>query len=128
MLAGKFIALMAAGVAALLGAVPDFALLAVHEEIVGQAPLAAYIFYGELLTIGEGSLAGHAALVKVHQALFEFLVVVAVGNMNGTNATVEATGGKEIGIWLHDALLIFLKEQNQGCECYGKRAGLNQTS
>ena len=60
---GKFVTLMAPAVPLFLRAVPDIALLAMHKPVIGQATLAADVFGGEVLAIGQGALAGDAAPV-----------------------------------------------------------------
>ena len=63
MLAGKIIALMAAGVPLFFGTVSDLALPAMHKRFIGQAAPAADIFYGEVFAVRQSALAGNAAPV-----------------------------------------------------------------
>jgi hypothetical protein len=53
----------------LTGAVSDLTLLAMHEQIIGEASLASDIFRCEMVTVGKRSLSGDTALVEPRQPL-----------------------------------------------------------
>jgi hypothetical protein len=90
--AWKFIALMTSGVTFFPGAVPDLALPAVHEQYIGQAATAFDVFHGEIFAVGETAFVGYPALIKIDQALLEFVIVIAVGHINGADSAIKTAG------------------------------------
>ena len=96
--AGEVIALMATGETFFLAAFLDTALFAMREEIVGETAAAADVFNGETLAVGKLSLAGNIPDVNAQQPLFELLIAVAVGDIDGAYSTIKPTGGDEVGV------------------------------
>jgi hypothetical protein len=96
--AGKFGALMTAGVALFFRAAPDLALSAMHEQLVRQAATASDIFCGKILAARKSPFSGNLSLVEIDQPLLQFLVAIAVCQVDGTDAAIEATGGNEMCI------------------------------
>jgi len=88
--AGKIITLMASGVTLFFRALPDIALFAVHEPIVGQASAASNIIRGKIFASGKSTFARHLSFIKAHQTFFEFLIIIAVCNVDGADAAVKA--------------------------------------
>jgi hypothetical protein len=64
----------------------------VHEAIVRQAPLAADVRFAETFAVGQRAHAGDPSAVEHGQSLLEFLVVVAVRDVNGADAAIKAAG------------------------------------
>jgi hypothetical protein len=93
---GKFVAFVASGIAFVCCALPDVALPAMHEQVMGQAAAASDIFRRKLITVGESAFAGGSPLVKGDQLFFQFLVVVPMSQMDGAHAAVKPAGGNEI--------------------------------
>ena len=79
---------MTTGIALFFRTISDFALFAMHEQVIRQAPLASDVLCGQLFTVWQRALAGDFASVKFHQALLEFLIVIPMGDINGADATV----------------------------------------
>jgi hypothetical protein len=88
-LTGEFVTFMAAADSFFPSTIPDFTLGTMHEQILGQAPLAMNIRGGQIFTVGKGPLAGDPSLVKPHQAVFEFFIVITTSDVNGTDAAVQ---------------------------------------
>jgi hypothetical protein len=101
MAAREFIALMASGVTFLLGARPDLTLSAIQKRFIRQAPATFNIFYRKGPAIGKRAFAGNLSLVKIHQPLLEFAVIVTVSDVNGTDSAIESTGRNKIRVDLH---------------------------
>jgi hypothetical protein len=99
--AGKFITFVASGVPFFLGAGPDLTLPAMHKRFVGQAAPAADVFDGKTFAVGEGPFARNASLVKTQQPFLEFEIVVAVCDIDGTDAAIKTARGNKIGIDFH---------------------------
>ena len=99
---GEIGALVAAAVAFFFGAGPDLTLATMKKEIIRQATLTADILRGKLLAVGKGALAGHVSLVKPHQPLLEFLIVVPVGHIDGADPAIESARGHKIRIDGHN--------------------------
>jgi hypothetical protein len=95
---GKFIAFMAPGIAFILCTRSDAALLAMHEQVIGQAAAAMDIVHRKPVAVGERSFAGGSAFVKIEQFFLEFLIVVFMGQADGAHAAVKAAGGNEIRV------------------------------
>jgi hypothetical protein len=103
--AGKVNALMTSVIPLLLGAVPDGALPAMHENVIGQATVATNVVYGQILTVGQLAFARDLSLVKAEKPLLEFLILVPVGDVNGANAAVKAARCYKIRIDIHISLI-----------------------
>jgi hypothetical protein len=100
---------MASGEAFSLGAFPDPALSAMHKSFIGQTASALDIFNEKFFTIRKSALAGNFSLIKIHQPLLEFEIIVAVSYIDGTNSAVKAAGCNKIRIYRHISILQFLK-------------------
>ena len=101
---------MTSGIPLLLGAVPDGALPAMHENVIGQTTVATDIVYGQILTVGQFAFARDLTLVKAEKPLLEFLVLVPMGDVNGTYAAVQAAGCYKIRIDIHISLSFMFME------------------
>jgi hypothetical protein len=88
--AGKFIALMTSRVALFLGALPDPALLAMHEQISRQATAALDIFHGKLFTVWENAFAVNFSLVNIHQPFLEVGIIITASDINRTDAAIKS--------------------------------------
>jgi hypothetical protein len=99
--AGKFITLMTSGVSLRLRAVPDLTLATMHKLFVRQATLAPDVIRSQAFTVGERSLAGGSALVETRQSFFQFVVLVAIRQVDGAYTAIKTAGRKEFGIYRH---------------------------
>jgi hypothetical protein len=104
-IAGKFITLVATRIAFFDGAVSYVALLAMHETIVRHAPFAPDIRGCKIFTARQFALARNASLVKRNQSFLQFLIVVAVGHVNGADTAIKAAWGNKRGIRGHGTIL-----------------------
>jgi len=105
MVAGKGITLVTTKIALFPGTGSDIALSAVHKGIIGQAPTAVNVFYGEAFGIRELTLTTGVALVDMEQSFLEFLIILTMGNVDGADAAIEATRRKEGRIVCHHSTL-----------------------
>jgi len=101
MRAGKFIALMTSGIPSFLSTVPDRALPAVHENIIGQTAVATDVIYCQIFTVGQLAFARDLALVDAQESLLEFLILIPMGDVHGAYAAVQSAGGYKIRIDIH---------------------------
>lgn len=111
MLTGKFNALVAPGKTSFLSVLSNFALLAMHKPDIRQTTIALNIFGCEIFTVRESALAYGSSLIKSHRPFLELLIVIAVCNINGTNAAIKATRRGKFQICFHgsDSFLELLK-------------------
>jgi hypothetical protein len=91
MLTGKRIAFVTSRVTLCVGAIPDLALLAMHEPFIRQATTALYIFHRKMLTIGKGSFSGNCPFVQIRQPLLKLVIIVTVRDKDGTDAAIKTT-------------------------------------
>jgi len=99
--AGKFIALMAPDITFLQCTGPDLASPAVQKQVIGQATSAAYIADRKICAVSQCAFPGDLPLVEPHQALFEFLVIAAMCDVNGTDSAIEAAWSNKIRVYCH---------------------------
>jgi hypothetical protein len=59
------------------------------------------IFYRQILTIREFTFARNASLIEIQQALFEFVVMITVCDINGTDSAIKAARRNQFGSYLH---------------------------
>ena len=83
---------MTPGISLFFRAISDLTLFAMHKQIIRQAPLASNILCSQFFTVRKRALAGDFSFVKLHQAFFEFLIVITMRNINGADAAIKATG------------------------------------
>jgi hypothetical protein len=92
---------MTSGIPSFLSTVPDRALPAVHENIIGQTAVATDVIYCQIFTVGQLAFARDLALVDAQESLLEFLILIPVGDVHGAYAAVQSAGGYKIGIDIH---------------------------
>jgi len=98
MMTGKVITLVTTEIPLFSCAFFDIALSTVYEGIIRQAPTAMNVCYCKTISIGKLALAMDLALVDVEQSLLEFLIIVAMGNVDGADAAIEATRRNKVRI------------------------------
>ncbi len=101
--ARKFIALVTTCVTLFFGAIPDFALLAMHEKLAGHAAVAFDILGCKIFAIGKRALALDISLIKIHQGFLEFFVIITMRDMDGAYTAIKTTRRYIIRIDFHDS-------------------------
>jgi len=92
----------------------DIALLTVHDGIIRQAPTTMNVCYCKTISIGKLALAMDLALEDVEQSLLKFLIIVAVGNVDGADGAMEAARRKEVRIDCYHSTLQLLQAPTAG--------------
>lgn len=84
-----------------LSAVPDRALLTMHENVIGQATIATDVVYSQILTVWQLAFARDLALIEAEEPLLEFLILVPVGDVDSAHAAVQAARGYKVESSIH---------------------------
>jgi hypothetical protein len=85
-----------------MNAIPDLALLAMHKQIVGQAPAAMNIIHGQVFAVGQCAFTGHAAFVQIHQPFLKLGIVVPARNVNRADPAIQPARSNKIMIDRHN--------------------------